>query len=32
MDAATILAWTIADVATDDGMRRRLTAHSEASK
>jgi len=32
MDGATILAWTIADVATDDGIRRRLTARSEASK
>jgi amidohydrolase len=31
MDGATILAWTIADIAADDGLRRRLTARSEAA-
>ena len=29
MEGATILAWTIADVATDDGLRSRLTTRSE---
>jgi amidohydrolase len=30
IDGATILAWTIVDVAVDQGLRRRLTARSEA--
>jgi amidohydrolase len=30
IDGATILAWTIADVAADEALRRRLTARSEA--
>jgi amidohydrolase len=32
IDGATILAWTIADVAADEELRRRLTARSEADE
>jgi amidohydrolase len=32
IDGATILAWTIADVATDEELRQRLTARSEADE